>query len=146
MPRRATRWRPGRALPDPGPVLLMGSRVVWSEATRPHESRRRHGGSCDCGCRDQRDGEDGDPSTRVVTSRASCPNGCGRRDLAKERRYGLDRTCLRCFTATWDPPGYQLPLSVKPSPPSQPKQTRSRRKVRAFLFERPVDPRTIVYD
>ncbi len=147
MPRRATRWRPGKALPDPGTVLLTGDRIVWSEATRPPQSRRRHPPECDCGCGREAAGPESDPSSRVVVSRERCPNGCGRRDLAKERKLGYDRCCLRCFTHTWDPEGWQLPYSLKPKPlPPGPRLARSRRLVRAFLFVPPPNPRTIVYD
>lgn len=45
-------------------------------------------------------------------TRDNCPNDCHRRNLAWERRLGLDRVCLRCYCHTGDPEGWQIPVPI----------------------------------
>lgn len=146
-----TRWRPNQGLADPGPVLLVGCRVVWSELTRPPEGRTDHGPDCSCGCRRPLGvtALDRDPESRVVIDRERCPNGCRHRDLARERHLGLNRICLRCYCWTHDPEGWRphrtqrrvLPSTLAPSP----EVPRTRRHLRALLYGRPLPPRSAVY-
>lgn len=68
----------------PDQVILCGSKSQWTET---------HYGQGD---------------------RRTCPSGCANRDLADERRRGLDRLCLRCMTWTWDEPNWKHPGPAKP--------------------------------
>lgn len=155
-----TRWKPGAGLRDPGPVLLVGNRAVWSEATIPLECRSEHVPDCTCGCRrplgaaTSRRGSilalEADPDSRVTIDRERCPNGCGHRDLVRERRLGLNRICLRCYCWTYDPPDWRQLASSRRVLPSyhiqtEPVRRLTRKQLRARWFGPTLPPRRVVY-
>lgn len=96
----------------PTQVVMLGCSIPWAEA----------------------------PQSRSSNGRRECPNGCGRRDLGRERRLGLDRVCLRCLLHTADHPDWRLaaPLAarrpVAPPPKAAPPEKLTRRERRARQY------------
>lgn len=96
-----------RGSTPPTQVVMLGCSLPWSESFRtPHAVVViAHPKGCRCGC--ERDG-----LTRPFAGRSECPNDCNSRDLARERRLGLNRVCLRCYCHTGDPEGWQIPVPI----------------------------------